>query len=171
MSNAEQATPKIDASNPGVEYSIDGTKVIRTHQGDAQHVANFRDGTLELIKPQYRNWITRWLAEAAGLKVVRVVAEGEAEDKPKAPIEAAPKFHPLLGDKTPAYVEWLEKNDFAQFKTRYGILGPKDRNGLYPALRKTHITKKVESGVVSDDTTSWDAPTGLEPEENEGGES
>lgn len=38
--------------------------------------------------------------------------------KPKEQQEP-PKLDPMLGDKTPAYVEWLKENDPAEFERRY----------------------------------------------------
>lgn len=34
-------------------------------------------------------------------------------------IPPAPDMDPMLGDKTPAYVEWVRDNDPAEFKSRY----------------------------------------------------
>lgn len=46
--------------------------------------------------------------------------------------DTPPALDPMLGDKTPAYVEWLRDNDPEAFAARY-----KDR--------KTHLTEKVSN--------------------------
>ncbi len=152
---------KIDPVNTGAEYLMSEDGVISRKSAGAETVIGQYSGGVLTLKPEatkYRRWAAQWLTEK-GIEVAEVSIEGSEGPKPSAPPE--PSKHPRFGDKTPAYVEWLEKQDFEKFKAVYGILGPKNANGLYPATRKCHLTEKVESGVIDNKTLSWDSPVGL----------
>ncbi len=92
----------------------------------------------------------------------------------KMKIETPPKKNPQFGDKTPAYVEWLKRYRPDKYTTLYGVKG----KGKVPiietnketgidevtgyretdmALRKTHMTEKVESAHGLGEDMSWDA--------------
>jgi hypothetical protein len=51
--------------------------------------------------------------------------------KPKKETTPAPEMDPMLGDKTPAYVEWVRDNDPAEFARRYA--GRTTHLGYHPA--------------------------------------
>lgn len=84
-----------------------------------------------------------------------------------------PKKNPQFGDKTPAYVDWLQKYRPSVFATRYGVKGKgkvpvieEDSDGVAQvvgyrdadmATRKTHLTEKVETQQGLTEDMSWDA--------------
>lgn len=97
----------------------------------------------------------------------RVKAENTPEFNAK--VGAPPRQDIYRGDKTPKYVEWLKKNKPATYEEKYGIVGigsvTKTREVINPtngrpmseqytvpgvtlARRKTHLTEKVEAGVI-----------------------
>lgn len=89
-------------------------------------------------------------------------------------IPEPPKKNPQFGDKTPAFVEWLNKYRPDEYVKRYGVKG----KGKVPvivtnpetgidevtgyrdadmATRKTHLTEKVESNRGLGDDMDWNA--------------
>lgn len=88
--------------------------------------------------------------------------------------EEPPKKNPQFGDKTPAYVEWLRKFRLDKFNARFGVKG----KGKVPviktnpetgidevtgyreadmAIRKTHLTEKVETNRDLGADMDWNA--------------
>jgi hypothetical protein len=84
-----------------------------------------------------------------------------------------PKKHPMQGDKTPAFVDWLHTYRLDEFKKRFGVI----RRGKVPiieagmdgidvvtgyretwiASRKTHLTEVEQTDTALSDGESWDA--------------
>lgn len=85
-----------------------------------------------------------------------------------------PKKNPQFGDKSPAYVDWLQKHRPDVFAIRFGVKG----RGKVPviqtnpttgidevtgyretdmATRKTHLTEKVETHAGLTDDMDWNA--------------
>ena len=50
--------------------------------------------------------------------------------EPKKDIPPRPEMDPMLGDKTPEFVEWLRDNDLEEFTRRYS--GRKTHLGYNP---------------------------------------
>lgn len=159
---------QIDPVNTGAEYVMNEDGVIsRRFSGEESEVGQYKGGILTM-KPEaakYRRWAAQWLTEK-GLTVGSVTVE--TNEAPKKAATPEPPQHPRHGDKTPAFVEWLEENDLPRFKMTYGVIGALNKKtNLWPATRKCHRTYKVESGVMNDNTLSWDAPDGTERNEEE----
>jgi hypothetical protein len=84
-----------------------------------------------------------------------------------------PKKHPMQGDKTPAYVEWLKEHRPGKWREKFGVKGKaqvpvikKNDAGEEEvvgyrsadmAIRKTHLTEKIENDVTIGSDQSWDA--------------
>jgi len=168
----------------GARYSIDADGVIsRTAAGEPTQTMGVFDkttGVLTYASPEAKTKGPAILAflKQAGLSVTAKVdgwtpGETAPEQAPEqAPINEepaaqgippAPELDPQLGDKTPAYVEWLARYKPEEFRQRFGVIGegtvPKRsvvvRAGKrvietvrVPALlarRVTHMTKRPVS--------------------------
>ena len=84
-----------------------------------------------------------------------------------------PKKHPMQGDKTPAFVDWLHTYRLDEFKKRFGVIRrgkvpiiEADMNGIdqvtgyretWIASRKTHLTEVEQTDTALSDGESWDA--------------
>lgn len=155
---------KIDPVNTGAEYVMDEDGVLsRRFSGEEAVVGQYKGGILTM-KPEaakYRRWAAQWLTEK-GLAVGSVTVE--TNEPPKKAVTPEPPQHPRHGDKTPAFVDWLEENDMPRFKMTYGVIGPiNKKTNLWPATRKCHRTYKVESGVLDSNTLKWDDDDGTAP--------
>lgn len=99
-----------------------------------------------------------------------IARENDPEWVKKNKIPPAPRQDIYRGDKSPKYVEWLQKYKPATYKAKYGIIGPgkvtKTREIIDPetnrpktvtyevdailARRKTHLTELAHAGVESE---------------------
>lgn len=104
-----------------VVYSIEGNKIIRSHDQDKIHVANYDSvkGLVELLERKYRVPITRFLNDK-GHKFNGYVEDTKVDDS-QSSIPTKPKKNPRLGDKTPALVEWYARYNKESFIARYGV--------------------------------------------------
>lgn len=157
---------------PVIEYKLaDNGDITRTDKDSTITVAKYEaeSGILRLVKewPKFRGPVVRYLNDE-GKEVKHVLMEGDKLDVPKENEPPAPKKTIEAGDKTPAYVEWLKKYRPNEYKAQYGIIGEgtvtkyrtvKDEKGQTTkepyeveatlALRKTHLTEKIEAGTVT----------------------
>lgn len=158
---------------PKIEYALTaGGDVTRTDKDSTIVVAKYdaEKGIVYLVPEwaKFRPAIVRWLNQEE-YPVKTILLEGDRPD-PSKNIPKAPRKDPQFGDKTPAFVEWLRKYKPNEYKARYGIKGegtviktrkvPDGEGGVRTesfevhatlALRKTHLTEKVEAGVAGDE--------------------
>jgi hypothetical protein len=178
---AKTADEQYPSDAPQRGYSLDEKSgvISRTDSASTTPVATLgKDGILS-IEPSrinYRAAIVRYLNEN-DWEITQVILKGD-EDIAKqerkiqsnaAAIPPRPKPNRRDGDKTPAFVEWLEKYAPAEYRSRYGIKGPGtvlktrtvlDADGnptkeVYEvevtlARRKTHRTEVEAAGTGMD---------------------
>jgi hypothetical protein len=170
-------------SMPDIRYEMDGEgKITRTDKDSTFHVATYNAESKALIFTsekalRFRVPVIRYLGDNGIKKETEGMAGLPVDEKPKAPIPKAPKMDIQLGDKTPAYVDWMFKYKPNEAKVRYGIKGPGTvtkhvRTETDPktgkkrkifeqveatiALRKIHTTEKVEANDNSGDEEGGD---------------
>ncbi len=172
----EEGFPE-DAPKRG--YSIDDKSgaISRTENNSTTLVARLDPEGVLTIEPasvKYRAPIVRFL-NGGDWDINQTVIRGDEEiakkerEIPKSTIPPMPKMSRMLGDKTPAVMEWYERYKPAEYRARYGIIGPGtvtrtrtvfDADGqpvteayqtdALLARRKTVKTDKVEAGTGSD---------------------
>lgn len=160
---------------PRIDYRIDGNDIVRSDKDGEQVVATIKSGVVRLVPEYvtYRRQIVGYL-NGEGMEVKSVIMDGDDVDD-VSNIPPAPKKNPRLGDKTPAYVEWVKKYKPSEFKARYGIVGQgtvkKQRTFIDPetgekkaehydveatiAYRKTHLTELREGAEMNDSDSDW----------------
>jgi hypothetical protein len=170
------SNPQVEQTAPSIVYSVsDDGQVIRTDKDGAVHVATLKEGNVLVLLEAWeklRPAIVRHL-NANGKTPTAIYREGdEPEAKAKREIPPMPPKDWLMGDKTPAVVEWYRKYKPEEYRARYGILGngtvtkyrkvPNARGELTTeayetdaviSRRKTHLTEKSEaneSGSIYD---------------------
>lgn len=104
----------------------------------------------------------------------RALYRSDVEFATKNNIPQPPKKNPQYGDKTPAFVEWLQKYRPDEFAKRFGVkhkgkapiwktnpetgaeemIGYKDADF---ATRKTHLTEKIETESGLGEDMDWNA--------------
>lgn len=105
--------------------------IVRLNEQDREEkIAAYRlaDKTIVLENPASNQWR---VSIGNALQSERLAWEHWAvsgqQDEPKLakspPIPKKPSLSPKFGDKTPAYVEWLQKYFPHDFKIRYGVIG------------------------------------------------
>lgn len=170
-----KVAPKVEATPPPLSYEFKDGKsglITRTDENGTLEVANYdeKKKVLRIVKEHnnYRGAVTRWLGENDH-KITNTIFDGDEEDPQGGP--PCPAMHPMMGDKTPAVVEWYRKNRPAEFKARYGVTGQTE-DGQLIASRRTFVTAKpgdkdaegvpfvqvAETGV---ENTTWDADTSI----------
>jgi hypothetical protein len=159
-----------DQKAPEIVYAFgeDG-QITRTDKDSTIQVATLKDGNVLVLVPEWQKFrpaVVRWL-NAQDKTPSAIYLDGDEPD-PKAKkkdIPPAPKKDPRFGDKTPAFVEWMKRYKPEEYRALYGIKGTgtvtKYREEFDPkqggrirvpyeveatiALRKTHLTEKVEA--------------------------
>lgn len=164
-----------------VKYEIQEGSVFRidTEADESKAVATFNEATGTLTVPaenkKLKSRIVRELTNL-GLQVNKTTVTGDeqappeeqpetepeqetvtvstvADSEAKTEIPPCPKPRRMLGDKTPEIVEWHHEHDFPEFCRRYGVTEKtKGKDGLYPAKRLTHLTRKI---VTSDAASEY----------------
>jgi len=127
-------------------------------------VASGELGELQAMAEQARVEGARYLAE------VRDDLAFAKEHKLPEP----PKKNPMYGDKTPAYVEWLREYRPEKWRRKFGVKGKAKvpvvkldaETGFEKvtgyreaemAMRKTHLTERIESDPTIGADQSWEA--------------
>lgn len=114
------------------EYIPKDGRVIRNYRGKEVLLATFdeTDGHLEFESEKadidYRVQVQRTITEdtaglATNLKIISYGIKGRARDEKQAKEPGRPKADPMLGDKTPAVVEWFFKWRPQEAYVRYGV--------------------------------------------------
>lgn len=172
-----KASKSADASQPGqapkeaapkIEYALlENGDITRTDKDGSVRIACYveADKRLELVgeHQRYRPSVVRFLNENE-VAIESVIIEGDTPDEAKSDIPPCPKPTMRDGDKTPAVVDWYKRYKPAEYKARYGIIGPgtvtktrveldeKGQKVKVPytvdatiAHRKVHTTEKIEA--------------------------
>lgn len=161
MSNPKNA----DASQPGqapkeaaprIDYELlpngditrtdkDGTVRIARYVADAKR--------LEIVEEhqKFRAAMVRHL-NSIEVAITSTIIEGDKPDVVAAEIPPCPKPTMQAGDKTPAVVEWYRKYKPAEYRARYGIIGPgtvtKTRTELNERGEKVKVPFTVDATIA-----------------------
>lgn len=172
---------KSDASQPGqapkeaapkIEYALlENGDITRTDKDGAVRVARYiaEDKRLEIVQEfqNFRPSVVRYLNSLETAAIESIILEGDTPDEVPANIPPCPKPTMRDGDKTPGIVDWYRKYKPAEYKARYGIIGPgtvtktrieldeKGQKIKVPytvdaiiAQRKTHLTELPEANAA-----------------------
>lgn len=103
-------------------FTLESDKVLR----DNEAIGTLKDGVVTLsvqLAPAHKSKLKKELGDA-GIEVTGFAkVEGESGDTENANIPPCPPADPLMGDKTPAVVEWYRDYKPEEFQSRYTANG------------------------------------------------
>ena len=147
-----------------VEYKLSGNQIERVKDGETTVVGLYdADNKALKVGEGHGNLQSRIVRElndmghevasknvASSATVEPIETENETETINSAEtviVEPAPLPLRMRGDKTEEIVQHYHDHNFDEFVRRYGVTDRKPgADGLYPASRKTHLTRKVVTG-------------------------
>lgn len=174
----DQVGDKITLLPDAKKYQASVTRWIR-EQADAQESAQPEvpakpaPKLSEAQKAELDNkGMTKEAVEAA--EKARAIYKDDVDFATRNGCPPPPAKNPQFGDKTPAFVDWLKKYRPDEFTARYGVKGKakvpviktNPETGIDEvtgyreadmAIRRTHLTEKIETNNGLGEDMDWDA--------------
>lgn len=155
----KEAAPKID-------YELmENGDITRTDKDGTVRIARYVENAKRLeIVEEFQNFRPAVVRHLNSLEVPidSVILEGDTPDTKKAGEPPCPKPTMRDGDKTPAVVDWFKKYRPAEYRARYGIIGPgtvtKTRIELDEKGQKIKVPYEVDAIIAHRKTHHTELP-------------